>query len=127
MRGETLNWWKQAVADLDTAKANLKIGKFYASAFFSQQAVEKALKSLYLETRRSEPDTHNLMELGTSVDIPARLLHNLRSLNLDYTVARYPDAAGGVPAEMYDKETAEEKLSYARAVLGWTKEQLRIN
>lgn len=43
---EGLRWLDQAQADLKTAKDCLKDGNYYASAFFSHQAAEKALKGL---------------------------------------------------------------------------------
>ena len=39
-----LTWLDQAKADIKTAKDCLDDENFYASAFFSQQAAEKALK-----------------------------------------------------------------------------------
>ncbi|HDD71587.1 MAG TPA: HEPN domain-containing protein, partial [Candidatus Aenigmarchaeota archaeon] len=65
MRPEAENWWKQALEDLDSAKKNLKIKKYYLVAFLSQQAAEKALKALFIELkRRLQPKTHNLIRLG---------------------------------------------------------------
>ncbi len=49
MRNEASNWWKQALKDLETASKNLEIEEYYVTAFFSQQATEKALKALYLD------------------------------------------------------------------------------
>lgn len=63
MRPETLAWWKQAVDDLDVAKILIRNDKFAAAVFYSQQCAEKALKALYLETKRDEPQTHNLKDL----------------------------------------------------------------
>ncbi len=55
MRPEAKLWWEQAQADLDSAVAILDVGKFYVSAFLAQQAVEKGLKSFYLESKRELP------------------------------------------------------------------------
>jgi len=41
-------WLMQAVRDLETARNSLNSGDYYASAFWAQQAVEKALKALLL-------------------------------------------------------------------------------
>ncbi|GBC84563.1 hypothetical protein HRbin11_00994 [bacterium HR11] len=43
-REEARRWLDQARADLKTARDCLKDGDYYASAFFAQQASEKALK-----------------------------------------------------------------------------------
>jgi stress-induced morphogen len=40
MRLEILRFWEQAQEDLETARYNSAGGKFYAAAFFCQQAVE---------------------------------------------------------------------------------------
>lgn len=41
------------------------------------------------------------------------------NLNADYTTARYPDAANGVPYEVYDRETAEAKVRAAEETMAW--------
>ncbi len=59
MRKETENWFKQAKADLKTAGDCLKTDNYYASAFYSQQSLEKALKALFLVERNdTPPKTH---------------------------------------------------------------------
>ena len=45
------------------------------------------------------------------------------AMDADYTMARYPDAANGVPYEVYDRETAEAKVASAEAVLKWLRER----
>jgi len=42
VRQEGKNWWRQAEADLLTAKKLLEVERWYGVAFFSQQAAEKA-------------------------------------------------------------------------------------
>jgi len=46
-------WLMQAVRDLETARNSLNSGDYYASAFWAQQAVEKALKALLLSWGKS--------------------------------------------------------------------------
>jgi HEPN domain-containing protein len=64
---------------------------------------------------RSEPAprTHSLTELGDGIGVPADLRRHLASLAPDCTVSRYPDAANAVPYELYDQETAREKVRAA--------------
>lgn len=89
-------------------------------AFLCQQAVEKALKALYLEKKEGVPRIHSLIFLGKKLKLPARLLGNLRKLGPDFVIARYPDAAQGLPSELYDRKTAEERLRLSKEVLdGW--------
>ncbi len=95
-------------------------------AFLCQQAVEKALKALYLEKRRESPgSTHSLIFLGKKLKLPARLLGNLRKLGPDFVIARYPDAAQGLPSELYDRKTAEERLRLSKEVLRWVEKALK--
>ena len=58
MRKEVRNWFAQALKDLETAERNIDIGEYYASAFFAHQAVEKALKALYI--RKESPLPHHI-------------------------------------------------------------------
>ena len=94
-------------------------------AFLCQQAVEKALKALYLE-KKGVPRIHPLPDLlGKKLKLPARLLGNLRKLGPDFVIARYPDAAQGLPSELYDRETAEERLRLSKEVLRWVEKALK--
>lgn len=119
MRQETRNWLDQSKEDLSTAEANLQIKKYYAAAFFSQQCAEKALKALALETTRTLPRMHDVIRIGVAVNAPGAVQSSLVELNEDYTVARYPDAANGVPARAYDFAKADRKVLAAKRVLEW--------
>ena len=66
-----------------------------------------------------------LTELGDALGVPQSLRKHLVSLTADYTMARYPDAANGVPYEIYDQETAEAKVAAAEELLKWLQEQIR--
>lgn len=126
MRKEAELWWRQAREDLESAEVNLRTGRYYLVAFLSHQAVEKALKALYLEKLRESPGaTHSLVLLGRKVGVPEVLFHHLRKLAPDFVISRYPDAAHGLPSELYDRETAEERLRLAREVLEWVEKSLR--
>lgn len=116
---------KQADRDLQNAKKNLDMEIYEVSSFLAQQSVEKFLKSLWMYIHKENfPATHTLIKLGDGVDIPGKLKHNLANLTPDYTVSRYPDAANGVPYELYDRETAEAKLVLAEEVISWVKEKM---
>ncbi|MFW6126415.1 MAG: HEPN domain-containing protein [Chloroflexota bacterium] len=45
-------------------------------------------------------------------------------LSPDYLTTRYPDAANAVPARLYDRQSAELHLNFARQVISWAREQL---
>jgi HEPN domain-containing protein len=125
MRKEAERWWLQALEDLSAARANLRIGKFYVAAFFSQQAAEKALEALYIETkRRTQPKTHDLTELAAELRVPKGIAEDLAELNPEFVVTRYPDAANGVPARMYTREIAKFHVGKAGRVVKWAKQRL---
>ncbi|MGB9937848.1 MAG: HEPN domain-containing protein [Methanobacterium sp.] len=125
MREEVSNWWKQAQKDLESASKNLEIKEYYITAFLSQQATEKALKALYIhKLKESSGQTHSLIFLGKSVEIPDEFLSGLRKLSPDFVITRYPDVAHGVPYELYDEEIANERLNIAKRVIKWVQIEL---
>ena len=91
MREEYLNWWKQAKADLETAEFNADGKRFEAAAFFSQQAVEKGLKALYIKKFGELLKTHDLVLLGKKVGLPTELLELCKSITPAYIYTRHPD------------------------------------
>ena len=124
MREEAKLWLGQADEDFITAKKNIEIKRFYASVFFSQQAAEKALKGLYLEKKREPYLRHNLVEMADILGAPEEVKRACRFLNPQYAVSRYPDAAGGLPADAYDKFLAEKIMESAKKVINWVKKNL---
>lgn len=126
MRPEVENWVKQAEADLENAAKNIKIKAYYVTAFLSQQAAEKILKALFIKKYADlPPKTHTLYKLGQEVKAPKDILVLLRKLTPEFLVTRYPDAAAGVPAEIYDETAASESLECADKVVKWAKRKLR--
>lgn len=112
--------------DLKAAELNLGSRLFYVCAFLSQQAAEKALKALYIEVKREpQPRTHDLTELGTSLQVPVDIMDILIELNPVFVVSRYPDAANGIPARMYNERLASSHLDQARRVIEWARERLQ--
>ncbi|MBS3908250.1 MAG: HEPN domain-containing protein [Actinobacteria bacterium] len=126
MRPETELWWKQANEDLVTARVNLYARRYYACVFFAHQAAEKALKALFIETMRELPTkTHNLIALGTALESPEEIMTSVRDLGPEYITSRYPDAAYGAPAELYDEKLASVHLVQAEEIVAWVKQKLK--
>ncbi len=125
MRKEIENWWKQAEADLRKSGILLDSREFDGAVFYSQQAVEKALKALCLLKLREAPIGHSIIYLAQIIKVPKELLSGIRDLNPEYLVSRYPDMAAGVPAELYDEEIATKHKKTAEAVLTWVKKQIQ--
>lgn len=120
MRPEVERLLRQADRDLENARKNLGIEAYEVAAFLAQQAVEKYLKGAWVVTKKQPaPHTHALTELGDGLGVPADLRRHLADLTSDYTVSRYPDAANGVPYELYDEITARTKVENAETVIRW--------
>jgi len=124
MRKEIDYWFEQAKADMKSAADLLKTDNYYASVFFSQQAAEKSLKSLYIKEQRTSIKTHNLVFLARELGAPESIINNCAELTPDYLTTRYPDAATGAPFESYTKESAERHLRMAKEVLQWVETKL---
>ena len=97
---EARRWFQQAAYDLEAARWNVK-GAFYNTAcFLTQQAGEKALKSLlyYLGAGRAVLMTHSLVEMieavGERVGSLPSLLHLApRTLHIPHSAFRIPQFA----------------------------------
>ncbi|MFP3193278.1 MAG: HEPN domain-containing protein [Thermoproteus sp.] len=122
IRREAAYWIREAWHDLCTAQLLYSARRFNAAAFYSHQAVEKALKSLFFVFLRAEPPkSHVLVELyrelkRAGVELDPALEEAVAELNKFYTVSRYPDAAAGQPFEAVTRRDAERALETARAV-----------
>ncbi|MFQ6136926.1 MAG: HEPN domain-containing protein [Candidatus Hydrothermarchaeales archaeon] len=126
MRKEAENWFKQAKADLKTARDCLRTENYYACAFFSQQSLEKALKAWFLiEKKEVPPKTHNLLDISLELNIPEKFLTIARELTPEFIITRYPDAAGGAPFELYDSSTAGDILEKAERFFAWLQEKIK--
>lgn len=128
MRKEVGQWWKQAKKDLETAGHCKNSKDYYASAFFCHQSVEKGFKALYIEKKRASPGaTHSLIYLATEVNAPPEFFSFLRQLTPIFVTTRYPDAAYGVPYELYDEAIANELLKKSSEVMQWIGSQIETS
>ncbi|MDK6028925.1 HEPN domain-containing protein [Ignisphaera sp. 4213-co] len=128
MRREAFMWLKQAESDLKKALNDLVTGDWDSAAFWSQQAAEKALKALLLEHglvyRGHELlEIANLIEKELNINVD-EVRNLLRDLTIHYVISRYPNAANGIPAELYTKDIAESLVEKARRVVEWVKQYL---
>ena len=126
MRKESLRLLEQSRHDFDTSAQLLKIRIYYASVFFAEQAAEKAIKALHIEKKRKAEFTHDLVELAQVLDAPRDVLKAAAELSPDYIITRYPDAANGVPAALYDEESAVAHSGYAERIIKWVKQELKL-
>ena len=126
MRKEASRLWEQALEDLDTAKKLLEVEKYYASVFFSEQAAEKALKTLFMERERKIQFTHDLTELAENLNAPEDVYEAAAELSPDYIITRYPNAANAVPAKLYTRKSAETHLKYGEEIIRWVAKELGL-
>lgn len=125
MREETRNWWKQALKDLESARKNLRIKEYHLVAFLCQQSVEKALKALYIHEKKRDPGkTHSLIHLAGRTSLPKRYHSFVRRLTPSFVNTRYPNAAYGLPYEIYDEKIAREILSKTDKIIAWIKSRM---
>lgn len=87
--------WKQAEKDYEAAKRNFDIKQYYLVAFLCQQAVEKALKALYIKKYKRLLKVHDLVLLARKVDAPSEIQDLCKSLNSYYIETRYPGIVWG--------------------------------
>ncbi|KUO94099.1 MAG: DNA-binding protein [Vulcanisaeta sp. CIS_19] len=129
MREEAEHWFKEALNELELAKRLLELDYLNYTCFHSHQAVEKALKALIIQRLRViPPKTHNLIELAERLregGLPTNeVMDDLKDLNPHYLVSRYPDAANGVPSEVYSRRAAENCVIMATRVIEWIRRLL---
>jgi HEPN domain-containing protein len=129
MRENVELWLKQSLEDLDTARVLLNNNKYYASAFYSHQAAEKALKALLLYFGK-DVKTHDLNKMldiiKEEVDLNVEeIKKEALKLNPNYTISRDPDAANSLPYLLYDKKDAEEYLKMAEKIVDWVKKFIK--
>jgi HEPN domain-containing protein len=125
MRIEAERLLKQAQRDLVNARKNVEIQAYEVAAFLAEQAVEKFLKAAWIVAKDDvPPQTHYLLELGQGLNLPESLKRHLAFLNPDDTVSRYPDAANGIPYELYDQDIASSKVKAAEEVTAWLQAQM---
>lgn len=119
---EAQRWLDQAKADLKTAADCVNDGNHYASAFFSQQAAEKALKALLYSAGFRAIVTHSVVELlERSSELEAAFKGFIdigKELDRHYIGSRYPNFYPEGPAyKYYTEEIARRCLSYAESIL----------
>ncbi len=120
-------WMKQGDDELEKARILFEHDKYDGAAVFAQQAAEKFLKALYIARFQAMPPrTHDIQMLAMALGAPSELVAVGRPLTEDYFRARYPDLAGAAPYEVFDANTANERIQQAEKIREWVREQLGI-
>lgn len=117
-------WWEQAKADLETAFITYQNRRYDASVFYSQQAVEKALKAIIIGKKKEmPPKIHQLFVLSKIImsDKDIKRIENwIKKVDPGYILARYPEPTTNLPpAKAITKKRAEEIHDAAERILSW--------
>jgi len=124
MRREAQLWLRSAEEDYFDAEVFYRNGRYFRTAFFAQQAVEKALKAMFIVMAREDPpkmhtvtELYRLLTEKSTFRLPEEIEKQLYFLNKFYTVSRCPDTSNGLPSESVDELEAERALKIARGVI----------
>jgi len=126
---EARRWFSEAEWDLGTAKDLCSLRRYNASAFYAQQAAEKAVKAL-LYALGQMPIGHSVRQLperfaGLTGHDVSSLLSAARELDRHYVPSRYPNALpSGTPHEAYDEEAARRAISCAKTIIDFVRRYL---
>ncbi|MBA7639447.1 hypothetical protein ES703_47105 [subsurface metagenome] len=121
MPERSADWMKQALRDLESAKAQKQDEFFEWSCFISQQAAEKALKAVFQKIG-AEAWGHSLLELiralKEKINIPQELEVSARYLDRFYIPARYQNGwASGTPSCYITLEDAEHANNHSEKIV----------
>ncbi|MBM4386905.1 MAG: HEPN domain-containing protein [Deltaproteobacteria bacterium] len=119
------DWLEQAERDLRFALSSLEDGYHEWTCFISQQAAEKAVKSLG-ENLKREYWGHSvrkiLVDLSAVMEIPENLIEKGAVLDRYYIPARYPNGfETGAPKDYFFGKDAEEAVAYAGEIIEFCK------
>ena len=115
------NNWTQAKSDFATANTLLDAGINYAAVFFGQQTAEKSLRAACILRLQKNPRGHNIIQSANALHAPLEIMNAAAELNADFLTTRSVESAEGIPAHLYNRETAERHIAAAHAILEWVR------
>lgn len=116
----------QSEEELSAAEISFNGKKWFATAFWCQQSIEKALKALFMYKKKESPGTtHSLTFLSREVGIPKEYFSLMRELTKEYYLSRYPDASEDVPYLIYTEDEVAKYLELCKGFMKWVKLQLK--
>lgn len=120
---EAVRWFKQARADLESARDSLKTSHYDWACFQAQQAGGKFLKAYLYQKGFRALLTHSVRDLlaesGKDEKSFLNLIEHGKYLDTFYIPSRYPNGLPGnnVPAEFYTQKDAETCINSAALIL----------
>jgi HEPN domain-containing protein len=128
MAERSLDWLRQAEADLLHARNARDDGDYNWSAFAAQQAAEKGIKAVF---QRQHLDAWGhalsvlLENLPPSLRPWADLIDAAKELDKHYIPTRYPNGfERGAPVDFYTRREAEQAIANAEMILAWCRRQV---
>lgn len=111
---------QKAEEDLEVARIMRREGFFETCAFHCQQAVEKAVKALWIDVKQTEPPrVHAVGPMAIQLGADNEVVADINDIVGDYMASRYPDAAVTLPMNYYTDSHAKQRLTKAEHVLSW--------
>jgi HEPN domain-containing protein len=111
-------WMDQARHDLETARKTFEMRIYDVALVSCEQALEKALKALYIKrTHEMPPQVHSIERLAKETQLEAKLDKALDKLEDFYIQMRYPEPAGPMPYELATLKEAKEAIQLTAAAL----------
>ena len=120
-------FYSQAIADLDTARDEVRPRRYYAAVFFAEQAEEEGLKAAHWHLLAEEPPwTHQMDRVAASVAEKSGGMHPgillaISELMSGLERSRYPsgNVDEPIPVELVDETNAKAAVGHAEAVMAW--------
>lgn len=119
-------WRTGSRYDLETARDLFDKERYPYALFFCHLAVEKAMKALWVSTKKEHPPrSHNLVVLaeGIQVGFEEAVLDLLAELNEFNLEARYPDLRRSL-YQKADRQYTDLYLEKTQGVLEWLLQRL---
>ena len=122
MKEETHEWVQFADGDLRAASGLIDLELPALVVFHCQQAIEKLLKALIMESTQSVPRIHDLVELADLLELEVTEEQQLLLARLSYqaVASRYP----GTAHRYTEKEEVQDLLEQTEGFYGWLRAKL---
>jgi len=125
---EARRWLRQAKIDLGWADHLTQEGGYHIACFLAQQVAEKALKAFLYACGEELVIGHSVAKLSERCcryDPSFEEKKDWRLLDSFYVPTRYPNGIpDGVPAEVYNKKSAQEAVELAKDVVSFVEDRL---
>jgi HEPN domain-containing protein len=128
MAERSLDWMRQAEADLRHARNSRDDSDYNWSAFAAHQAAEEAIEAVF-QRRHLDARGHTLSVLLENLPSAGRpssdLIDAAKELDKHYIPTRYPNGfERGAPVDFYTHREAEQAIDNAEKILEWCRGQI---